>query len=442
MNFFLFVLFLISLPLFAYISNKYNIFFCCTDFDDQDYDQESNRKKRKQQRRRQQQRQRRHKSIQWKKNYRKYRMDDNNSLDESLSSFDDTSLNQTKQRNNKRMKKQTTTRRNEHRSSSQVINDYNDYRNDVDKQTFLTHKLNSQNNNDNDFNVVVNDDKQTSFDEQQQPQQQQSIHSNDQFITKVSSDLQKQQQQQLNHFGNNSPTKNLKTTTEELCEYAYIVYNPRSNSIAMSRTLNNLIPPDTTIIYKVDETSNNEDKIRIKSRNGITSDEYCQNDGEHLNSLTSTTTTTNETEQKKLSVKDDEAIHVDDQTVFVYSTKAPQSLKNQWASTTTTTTTKATSNTKLIANDNQPSIVEETTKPYSFKKGSKKPRSLIRSLTTEDSEEDDISARQRNRHRALPRKLKSSKIDHRKRKSIHRRHHQSYIHKKRRKSKRETKRKR
>lgn len=53
---------------------------------------------------------------------------------------------------------------------------------------------------------------------------------------------------------------------DQLCEYAYIVYKPGSNYIAMSRSLNELIPPDTTVIYKMDETSNKKDKQRIKSQ--------------------------------------------------------------------------------------------------------------------------------------------------------------------------------
>lgn len=39
-------------------------------------------------------------------------------------------------------------------------------------------------------------------------------------------------------------------------EYAYIVYRPDTNYVAVSRTLKNLVPPNTTVVYKVDETSN------------------------------------------------------------------------------------------------------------------------------------------------------------------------------------------
>lgn len=158
----------------------------------------------------------------------------------------------------------------------------------------------------------------------------------------------------------------------------------------------------------------------------------CQDDGEHIKS--SPLTSANKTDEKKLLGKDDETVHVDDQTVFVYSTKAPASLKNQW---------KASSSNSIKSIPSKPSMAEKTAKSYSFEKVSKKSTSghERKSLSSEDSD-DDLSIRQRNRYRALSRKLKSSRIGHRKRKSIRRNHHQSYIHKKRRKFKRETKRKR
>lgn len=62
---------------------------------------------------------------------------------------------------------------------------------------------------------------------------------------------------------------NTDLSKDQLCEYAYIVYKPGSNYIAMSRSLNELIPPDTTVIYKMDETSNKKDKQRIKSQSLI-----------------------------------------------------------------------------------------------------------------------------------------------------------------------------
>nr|XP_046911407.1 uncharacterized protein LOC124492536 [Dermatophagoides farinae] len=272
---------------------------------------------------------------------------------------------------------------------------------------------------------------------------------------------------------------------EEFCEHAYIVYNPRLNTIALSRTLNELVRPDSTIIYKVDETSNNEDKIRIKSRNNngsideskkksaisksLRSDYFivnsnlllkdCQNDdagGEHIKSSLSLTMTDNiMPDQKKplamVATKNDdtnETVHVNDQTVFVYSTKVPTSLKNQWTTTTATIPTKSISSKRSI-------VVEERAKHgYSFEKNSKNSRSSSgheRSSSRESSEDSDgndddvLFVRQRNRyHRSLSRKLKSSRIGHQKRKSMKhdRRLKSTYINKKRRKSNREKRRKR
>ena len=39
-------------------------------------------------------------------------------------------------------------------------------------------------------------------------------------------------------------------------EYAYIVYVPDTNYVAVSRSLKNLLPKNTSVVYKVDETSN------------------------------------------------------------------------------------------------------------------------------------------------------------------------------------------
>ncbi|KAF7493346.1 hypothetical protein SSS_04237 [Sarcoptes scabiei] len=54
-------------------------------------------------------------------------------------------------------------------------------------------------------------------------------------------------------------------TASDSYEYAYIVYKPSTNYIAMSRSLKDLIPPDTTVIYKMDQTSNSNDMNRIMS---------------------------------------------------------------------------------------------------------------------------------------------------------------------------------
>lgn len=236
-----------------------NIFSCCAEYDDEDddddYDQESNRKRRRKRRRQFV----KSKSYHRKRiNHRKH----HHMKDESLSSLDEPSSNTMKMRNNKSKRKQTTTTTKKH-SHQDVDYNHNGNRN-KDKQTSsLDHKKDDY--AMDNFKITIDNDKQTFFDKQQQQQPIQRS-TNDKFITKITND--DDVHKPLNHYVD-SPGKK-----EEFCEYAYIVYNPRLNSIAMSRTLNELIPPDTTIIYKVDETSNNEDKLRIKSRNSqITSNE-------------------------------------------------------------------------------------------------------------------------------------------------------------------------
>lgn len=65
-----------------------------------------------------------------------------------------------------------------------------------------------------------------------------------------------------------SPMSSLKTGDNKLSstftaskpvkeeEYAHIVYRPDTNSVAISRSLKELLPANTTVVYKVDETSN------------------------------------------------------------------------------------------------------------------------------------------------------------------------------------------
>ncbi|KAH9529890.1 hypothetical protein DERF_003747, partial [Dermatophagoides farinae] len=446
----------------------------------------SRRRRRRQQQQQQQQKRRRIKSKSRMNRTRKHRRrNEDISDDDSLSSVDDSSLNLSNKRNNvvvKRERKQTTTkttkRHENHHQSNNVRNDNesNGQNKDVDD---MLNVVNSK--------IMANNDKQTSFDEQQQrPQQQQQQQKQSIFPNNQMADVQSRP---INIGSSKSPTpepsmKNHRRD-EEFCEHAYIVYNPRLNTIALSRTLNELVRPDSTIIYKVDETSNNEDKIRIKSRNNngsideskkksaisksLRSDYFivnsnlllkdCQNDdagGEHIKSSLSLTMTDNiMPDQKKplamVATKNDdtnETVHVNDQTVFVYSTKVPTSLKNQWTTTTSTIPTKSISSKRSI-------VVEERAKHgYSFEKNSKNSRSSSgheRSSSRESSEDSDgndddvLFVRQRNRyHRSLSRKLKSSRIGHQKRKSMKhdRRLKSTYINKKRRKSNREKRRKR
>ncbi|KAJ6221048.1 hypothetical protein RDWZM_006860 [Blomia tropicalis] len=53
-----------------------------------------------------------------------------------------------------------------------------------------------------------------------------------------------------------SDGKMINDNNQSSSDYAYIVYRPDSNYVAVSRSLKNLIPSNTTVIYKVDETSN------------------------------------------------------------------------------------------------------------------------------------------------------------------------------------------
>lgn len=68
----------------------------------------------------------------------------------------------------------------------------------------------------------------------------------------------------LLQYSDTSPMSSLKTGDNKLSttfdakppvEYAHIVYRPDTNSVAISRSLKDLLPANTTVVYKVDETS-------------------------------------------------------------------------------------------------------------------------------------------------------------------------------------------
>lgn len=183
-------------------------------------------------------------------------------------------------------------------------------------------------------------------------------------------------------------------------DYDYFVYKPANNCVTVSRKLESILPPDTTVIYKTDKTSSIKDYHRLRSVASAKERDTTQSLDSDYFIVNSNVLLDTQSPRKDCKIAPPPPRRKDNETVFIYSTKANATAKRP---------SSMIAESQNLANEQKVLISESYKRSYPNTGDSSFSGRFKDNEDEEVDEEEEVDRHRRNRKRDSSRKRRSEK---------------------------------